>query len=387
MPTLPYQPHFNPRTPWGCDHGRFRPGTWWAGFQSTHPVGGATARAKLRRLALAFQSTHPVGGATRHFALSLQGAKISIHAPLTGCDASHCSGLYRPSHFNPRTPHGVRPAEFAPVGPDGDFNPRTPHGVRLYPNVEVFKRILFQSTHPVGGCDHFAGRTEKVVTLFQSTHPVGGATASPRTCPTRREFQSTHPVGGCDPSPWPSGPRRTDFNPRTPHGVRPFRKRGPCWRGAYFNPRTPHGVRPDTSFFRTGPQTDFNPRTPHGVRLCLVYILVRPTNFNPRTPHGVRRYRSSQITAAEDFNPRTPHGVRLFSLLSSGMALIISIHAPLTGCDAGRSPVFPGRQISIHAPLTGCDATGMVLREAATDFNPRTPHGVRLRRWGWSAPP
>ena len=145
-------------------------------FQSTHPVGGATARAKLRRLALAFQSTHPVGGATRHFALSLQGAKISIHAPLTGCDASHCSGLYRPSHFNPRTPHGVRP--------------KVPNGAQA--------KALFQSTHPSRGATH------------DQDHQ------------NRHQMISIHaPLTGCDGRKYSFGQRFAHFNPRTPHGVRP----------------------------------------------------------------------------------------------------------------------------------------------------------------------
>ena len=34
--------------------------------------------------------------------------------------------------------------------------------------------------------------------------------------------------------------------------------------------------------------------------------------------------------------------------------------------------------ISIHAPLTGCDGLGITSVAASLDFNPRTPHGVRL---------
>ena len=83
-------------------------------------------------LEILFQSTHPTRGATRRFTL------VTI-----GC-----------THFNPRTPQGVRPAATpfftitqpfqsthptrgattsakAPAGPFSDFNPRTPQGVRL----------------------------------------------------------------------------------------------------------------------------------------------------------------------------------------------------------------------------------------------------------------
>ena len=79
----------------------------------------------------------------------------------------------------------------------------------------------------------------------------------------------------------------------------------------------------------------------------------------------------------------------------------ISIHAPLTGCDRHDYAPLVHRQyfnprtphgvrlrsagcwptpatISIHAPLTGCDAVRAGRRDNAADFNPRTPHGVRL---------
>ena len=78
----------------------------------------------------------------------------------------------------------------------------------------------------------------------------------------------------------------------------------------------------------------------------------------------------------------------------------ISIHAPLTGCDNMENiytlegwlfqSTHPSRGatstasahhspplISIHAPLTGCDAIRSLLYGVQSDFNPRTPHGVR----------
>ena len=105
-------------------------------FQSTHPLRGATRFQGVCRLDGAFQSTHPLRGAT------------------TGCTARSSSGCY----FNPRTPCGVRLNDdvadaqgaqisiHAPLaGCDlravqrrpaaDDFNPRTPCGVRLHPSL------------------------------------------------------------------------------------------------------------------------------------------------------------------------------------------------------------------------------------------------------------
>ena len=81
----------------------------------------------------------------------------------------------------------------------------------------------------------------------------------------------------------------------------------------------------------------------------------------------------------------------------------ISIHAPRAGCDvaipdsfvyslqfqsthpvrgatgsARRRQVRSG--ISIHAPRAGCDNAWRYITRRQTDFNPRTPCGVRLRR-------
>ena len=78
---------------------------------------------------------------------------------------------------------------------------------------------------------------------------------------------------------------------------------------------------------------------------------------------------------------QSTHPSRGATKLSTKMAerIRISIHARLTGCDyplmAGA--IFVG-DISIHAPLTGCDSTSTVSDRESNNFNPRTPHGVRL---------
>ncbi len=43
--------------------------------------------------------------------------------------------------------------------------------------------------------------------------------------------------------------------------------------------------------------------------------------------------------------------------MASGISVyVISIHAPLAGCDAAFVVVRVSMLISIHAPLAGCDA-------------------------------
>ena len=101
--------------------------------------------------------------------------RISIHAPLAGCDRIKSPYGYstcafqsthplrgatlrqrhrrrQRQHFNPRTPCGVRRSGAGSRPAGRDFNPRTPCGVRrLSGELAQVDRLLFQSTHPLRG--------------------------------------------------------------------------------------------------------------------------------------------------------------------------------------------------------------------------------------------
>ena len=167
-------------------------------FQSTHPVGGATYRHKGKGDTPQEISIHaPRGGCDAVQLRPPPTRNISIHAPRGGCDPMD-AGLYPdPVYFNPRTPWGVRQCSLGP----------------LHRPVDI-------SIHaPRGGCD------------------------SGRTFVSRYFTISIHaPLTGCDPDGRGHESTSADFNPRTPHGVRPsVPKSGTEDRN--FNPRTPHGVR------------------------------------------------------------------------------------------------------------------------------------------------
>ena len=55
----------------------------------------------------------------------------------------------------------------------------------------------------------------------------------------------------------------------------------------------------------------------------------------------------------------------------------ISIHAPRVGCDERGDLDGHELPISIHAPRVGCDATDVTNSGCCSNFNPRTPCGVR----------
>ena len=56
---------------------------------------------------------------------------------------------------------------------------------------------------------------------------------------------------------------------------------------------------------------------------------------------------------------------------------LISIHAPLAGCDESQDSGLTYPTISIHSPLAGCDFDPLPYRTHSQNFNPRTPCGVR----------
>ena len=58
----------------------------------------------------------------------------------------------------------------------------------------------------------------------------------------------------------------------------------------------------------------------------------------------------------------------------------ISIHAPRTGSDTDLRAKFVAQHISIHAPRTGSDFRCWCGDSPPTYFNPRSPHGERLRK-------
>ena len=145
----------------------------------------------------------------------------------------------------------------------------------------------------------------------------------------------------------------------------------------------------------------FNPRTPCGVRLCHSLLLPSCGDFNPRTPCGVRPGKVDQSAAdgsisihaplagcdsgrnlssgkKGNFNPRTPCGVRRQTRDAHLTGERFQSTHPLRGAtlvaDHGHIDVV----ISIHAPLAGCDCPSRPRAcWPARYFNPRTPCGVR----------
>ena len=166
-------------------------------FQSTLPVGGATSSHSGWKKPRIFQSTLPVGGATSQTTQRRPGNPISIHAPRGGSDAE----------FHKNIVHRVSISIHAPRG-----------GSDMVGWISFRRRILFQSTLPVGGATnnlhdpdqyrHISihaprGGSDEVMTIidivtedFNPRSPWGERRClKVDRCPTKK-FQSTLPVGG-----------------------------------------------------------------------------------------------------------------------------------------------------------------------------------------------
>ena len=190
--------------------------------------------------------------------------RISTHAPRTGSDILHAFQCCHQRYFNPRSPHGERrdcsvrfgmQSNFNPRSPHGerlhghgwgwagfDFNPRSPHGERQPVSITHWMPYPISTHAPRTGSDRAASRSAFSSSNFNPRSPHGErrlplvcfctivliSTHAPRTgsdassaMSTRllARFQPTLPARGATRAPGCTM-RRSDFNPRSPHGER-----------------------------------------------------------------------------------------------------------------------------------------------------------------------
>ena len=169
---------------------------------------------------------------------------ISIHAPCTGSDYVEPSGLAVHTNFNPRSPHGERPAGSPPAMVSASyFNPRSPHGERHSsapantspPGISIhaprtgsdYTALLPPSSQwisihaPRTGSDVCDSVLNSVDSLFQSTLPARGATDPLTNVAISCGSISIHaPRTGSDRNTSHTISTQEHFNPRSPHGER-----------------------------------------------------------------------------------------------------------------------------------------------------------------------
>ena len=297
----------------GCDNVRADDRQEHLDFNPRTPCGVRPRVRDHRRVVLRFQSTHPLRGATPYPLCAAGPSCISIHAPLAGCDKSGIDVVIMGTHFNPRTPCGVR----------------------LFADVAAARAYAFQSTHPLRGATPFPGDGCKYKAI--SIHA---------------------PLAGCDRQGMRQRAERNDFNPRTPCGVRLYRSLCVFNKTGF---QSTHPLRGATLDDRHASRRreHFNPRTPCGVRPAPTRARARLSRFQSTHPlrgatvGGLRLQRRSRFQSTHPLR-----GATIFFAPPS-FPIVISIHAPLAGCDQYDLQDSIIVVISIHAPLAGCDLSGL----------------------------
>ena len=246
----------------------------------------------------------------------------------------------------------------AAARPCSDFNPRTPCGVRPAAHDAAARQTAISIHAPLAGCDRHPRKLRK------------------------EKYISIHaPLAGCDVSIVGLRLLRRYFNPRTPCGVRPGWGNG---RGMRY-PISIHAPLAgcDIGGVDLAVQSSLFQST-HPLRGATYhppYSVLFPINFNPRTPCGVRRIILHILYYFLLISIHAPLAGCDYKQLFAKHLFRISIHAPLAGCDVFEIDQDYLDTISIHAPLAGCDShTLPPYLRLLSYFNPRTPCGVR-HRW------
>ena len=126
-------------------------------------------------------------------------------------------------------------------------------------------------------------------------------------------------------------------------------------------------------------RSNFNPRTPRGVRPKSRFILHGQARFQSTHPaRGATSYRC-QFEANQRISIHAPReGCDISMATADGDLLTISIHAPREGCDFfAFSSSTPHTLFQSTHPARGATARRFILTLHSLNFNPRTPRGVR----------
>ena len=267
---------FNPLSPHGERLATYCPNCGAKIFQSTLPTRGETCPCEsCINNVLLFQSTLPTRGETGAAWKPWPAARISIHSPHTGRDLRPPHPIMLKSNFNPLSPHGERHStrperqsrrrisihsphtgrdrprwkaqnqkevfqstlptrgETWPLVPAGEgggnFNPLSPHGERHGLQQRHGHGLHFNPLSPHGERREDLPEDAEPA-QFQSTLPTRGETKVAKNRNDGIAISIHSPHTGRDGGRRRMADRGQDFNPLSPHGERPTRKRRwPCW--------------------------------------------------------------------------------------------------------------------------------------------------------------
>ena len=238
------------------------------------------------------------------------------------------------SHFNPRSPRGLRLKPCSTNSRFINFNPRSPRGLRHIRNTVLHLYGYFNPRSPNGLRLQFPVRVGNYFAISIHAARMGCDREQFEALPVEIRISIHAAQEGCD------------ITARI------------CCGGTWnFNPRSPRGLRPAVVIFRQ----NLHGISIHAAQEGCDYVL----------PVAKAKPISISIHAAQEGCDYKPN-------LTLAEACQISIHAAQEGCDRvfnhGAFFLF----ISIHAAQEGCDTLSSVFCRACHHFNPRSPRGLRL---------
>ena len=186
------------------------------------------------------------------------------------------------------------------------------------------------------------------------------------------------PRTGSDSAAHRSAWHNPNFNPRSPHGERPLRRRTPARRTRFQSTLPARGATPNLYIYLLLSIISIHaPRTgSDGLKRVPLAVF---DDFNPRSPHGERRYTIGGCPSVCNFNPRSPHGERRSFLRHINNILQFQSTLPARGATILECLVCVGSRDfnprSPHGERHAICTIGLIK----TDFNPRSPHGERRR--------
>ena len=212
--------HFNPRTPCGVRRDRTGGDCKPHGFQSTHPLRGATYLVACGIFEGNISIHAPLAGCDGYAVLYGDEAAISIHAPLAGCD-SELRKTEVKSKISIHAPlAGCDAMTSASCTTWRRFQSTHPLRGATYARGDVLDALGISIHAPLAGCD--ASYMDGDDACGISIHaPLAGCDSTTiRTFLSKILFQSTHPLRGATPAEPREALPDQHFNPRTPCGVR-----------------------------------------------------------------------------------------------------------------------------------------------------------------------
>ena len=216
-------------------------------------------------------------------------------------------------------------------------------------------------------------------------------------------FQSTLPARGATSSTFADLLGSAHFNPRSPHGERPrisctrcgttlFQSTLPA-RGATEN--LLHTVR-DYIISIHAPRTGSDMRHTSAARLHLISTTLpargatrryRAASYSARfqstlPARGATAIQRCNVNDPNYFNPRSPHGERRRVAAARTAAHIFQSTLPARGATSAICFLPAGNLFQSTLPARGATRGTAAVRRRLIYFNPRSPHGERLKLSG-----